>query len=114
MLEGTILKEKDEIFVRYESTFSSEPVLQIIYWKVERTVKDAGAGGEWPVSGDVVRLNTGDRGWRGRGYTVLFDGNGQAARVERKAVPCPPTRGKQARWYMGRWEKLMARGWIPA
>jgi hypothetical protein len=113
MLEGTILKEKDDIFVRYESAFSDEPILQILFWKVHRVAQDASGPCNWPETGDVVRSSMGN-GWRGSGYTAFIDGNAQAARVEHKPIPCPPTRGKQSRWYMGHWEKLMVRGWIPA
>ena len=37
-----------------------------------------------------------------------------AEKVDRVAIP-PPTVGKrEIRWRDGRWEKLMAKGWVPA
>ena len=113
---GTIDEIDGVLYVRYETTFSSEPVRQTLWWKIERVwrspfaIGDAGA----PKVGDHVVSNPGGGGWSASYYTVHFDGRKDAERIERSPVPCPPTRGKAARWQNGRWEKLMARGWLPA
>lgn len=110
-LQGTIHKEGSNTFVRYETTFENEPIRQVLFWRVERVTRSPYTGA-FPEHGDIV-MSSGDE-WHGKGYSVYVLGSRQADKIERTAVECPPTRGKPTRWYRGRWEKLMAKGWIPA
>ncbi len=114
-IQGTIHLEGETVFVRYETTFENEPTRQILFWRVDRVVRSPYHVGSHPMAGDVVRAGVGsDNTWSGPGYTVHFAGTAEAERIEREPVPCPSTRGKPSRWYQGRWEKLMAKGWVPA
>ena len=103
----------DDMFVRYEYPFSDEPKKRTLWWKIVRITRAAGAVAAFPTDGDVLR-NEGLSGWNGPSYTAWTAVNAEAVRVEVTDIPCPPARGRQTRWHDGRWEKLMARGWVPA
>jgi len=113
MLTGQIDKIGEDLYVRYSSTFSNEPTRQTLWWKIDSVSRCPFQVG-WPAVGDEVRSSAGAHGWSGAGYTVHFSGSKEAEKVVREPVACPATRGKPARWRDGRWEKLMARGWVPA
>jgi len=112
--EGT---SKEAIFVRYETVWSSEPVRQVMWWRVQRVDRSAYAVGlVHPKPGDVV-VSHGSNHWSGPNYTVWFPGDQQAERETREPIPCPKVRaGVETRWnrYESRWEKLLKRGWVPA
>jgi hypothetical protein len=116
-MQGTIMVESERaIYVRYESTRYSEPVRDTMFWRVVSVERSPLAMGDqgWPKQGDAVRYSSGGS-WNGPKYTVRTgDGCTKAERHDVETVPCPPTRGKQSRWHEGRWEKLMAKGWVTA
>jgi hypothetical protein len=119
-MKGTIEVENEGtshevIFVRYETTWSSEPVLQTMWWRVDRVVRDPYRPA-WPKTGDVV-VSRGSDDWSGPGYSVRFPGNRQAERDAREPIPCPKVRvGVETRWnrYTSQWEKLLKKGWVRA
>ncbi len=109
--EGT---SREAIFVRYESIDSSTPTARTFWWLVHRVVRDPYSPTA-PKTGDVV-YSSGDS-WRGRGFSVFFPGGQPAARIEKRAIPCPKVRaGVETRWNTieSRWEKLLKRGWVAA
>lgn len=112
MLTGTIDTVDGKFCVRYASTLENEPVQQTLWWVVQRIERTPGAITCHPTNGDVLTKQHGP--WVGSGYRAYTDGSAEAFKVEYAPVQCPPTRGKQARWNNGRWEKLMARGWVSA
>jgi hypothetical protein len=115
VLKGTIDIIGNNVYVKYSTTFDSEPTRQTLWWKID-TVRAHpwSAARGWPEKGDDVTSESGTEGWRAAGYTVHFPGDRQAEKVEREPVACPKTRGKETRWCNGRWEKLLAKGWVPA
>jgi hypothetical protein len=77
--------------------------------------------GDRPEDGDVA-TSTGGGEWRTRnpsthrstGSVSIGTGSTPAETVERVEVHPPAAGGKQLRWHDGRWEKLLARGWVSA
>jgi hypothetical protein len=110
---GNIDKIGEDLYVKYSMTFSDEPTRQTLWWKIERVVPNPFRMG-WPAVGDEVTMRPSGGAWSGPGYLVYFTGAKDAEKVERVPVPCPATRGKPSRWNDGRWEKLLAKGWVPA
>ncbi len=110
---ATLDEIEGELYVRWELNQWSIPVKRTLWWRVERVARSPFRPDATPQSGDPVRA-LGGGVWSGDGYTVAFSPFKDAERIEETAIPCPPTRGKQTRYQDGRWEKLMARGWVPA
>jgi len=113
MLKGHIDQIGQGWYIKYATTLDSEPTLRILWWKIESVARNPFRAGSPSVGDEVTRLS-GQQGWTGPGYTVYLPGDQEAEKVETVAVPCPPARGKPTRWRDGRWEKLLARGWVPA
>jgi len=115
MLTGTIETIGGNMYVKYSTTLDSEPTRKTVWWKIDSVRPHAWSSARrWPETGDEVTSVSGSDEWRAAGYAVHFPGDRQAEKVEYEPVPCPKTRGKQARWRDGRWEKLLAKGWVPA
>lgn len=115
MLKGAIDMIGNNIYVKYSTTLESEPTRRTLWWKVDVVLPQPWSSARrWPEIGDEVTSVSGSDEWRATGYSVSFPGNRQAEKVECEPVPCPKTRGKEARWRNGRWEKLLAKGWVPA
>lgn len=113
MLTGTIDKISDDFCVKYVTTYSDEPTQQTLWWKIDHVERLPRALTCHPTIGDVVtRGNTGT--WGGPGYRAYVLGSIEAIKVERTPVPCPKVGKKPTRWNDGRWEKRLARGWVPA
>lgn len=118
-LQGTIDQIGNDLCVKYVSTLLSEPVKQTLWWKITR-VERKPMGTKFPQVGDKVTSGH-DTAWNTPEYRVYIAGD-DAIKVERTPIPCPKV-GKnknslpiETRWNseLGRWEKLMARGWLPA
>ena len=118
-MEGTLKNRNGKLYVLYTSDEYSEPFRQFIWWRVLET---RGTGySERPEAGDLA-TSTGGGGWRTRnpsthrstGSVSTGTGSTQAETVERVSINPPPAGGKELRWRDGRWEKLMAKGWVPA
>lgn len=115
-IEGRIRHRNGKMFVVYTTTLSSEPRRLIRWWRViepysnrysmarpedgDLATHTSGAGAVW---------NTSNR----NGSTGRVEVEDQAT-LEEVGVEPPRSGGKQLRWNDGRWEKLMAKGWIPA
>ena len=112
MLTGHIDQIGQCLYVKYSTTLFSEPTLKMSWWKIERVTQNPFSVGS-PTVGDEVTSQSSGSGWVGSGYTV-YCGSNDAEKVEFAPFPCPPARGKPTRWHDGRWEKRMARGWVPA
>lgn len=119
MMEGKLTEKKGKLYVLYTSDEYSEPFRQHLWWRV---LELRGTGyGERPSAGDLA-TSTGGGGWstrnpsthRSTGSVSIGAGSTQAELVERTEVLPPKVSGKQLRWHDGRWEKLMAKGWMPA
>jgi len=118
-LEGTLKNRGGGLYVLYTTTEDNAPIRQYIWYRV---IETRGTGyGERPEVGDLVtRVSGGD--WRTRnpvthratGYVSTGTGSTSAELVERVDIPPPAAGGKELRWYQGRWEKHLARGWAPA
>lgn len=118
MMEGTLERRGDGLYVLYKSVEDAEPFRQHIWYRVLET---RGTGyGDRPEAGDIAR-SAGGGAWQTRnpsthrstGSVSIGSGSTKAERVERVAVPPPATGGRELRW-RGRWEKLLAKGWVPA
>lgn len=119
MLKGKIVSRDGRLFVLYETALENEPTIKFIWWAIEST-----AGNPYhcsrPLEGDTVTYR-GNGQWsahnsdnQSTGSVYTGAGDSEAAHVEYVSAPAPKTRGKEARWYQGRWEKLLKRGWVPA
>ncbi len=119
-MQGTLAEIDGKLCVRYATTYENEPTRQIMYWACERAVRNP-YNANAPTAGDHARYN-GNGSWdtsrEGSGSTGSVStgaGDRQAFKVEREPVPCPKVRkGLETRWYQGAWQKLMAKGWVPA
>lgn len=118
-MEGTLKSRNSKLYVLYTSDEYSEPFRQYLWWRVLET---RGTGyGERPEAGDIATSSGGGE-WRTRnpsthrstGTVSTGTGSTQAETVERVSIPPPSTGGKELRWRNGRWEKLSAKGWVPA
>lgn len=125
-MEGTLKSRNGKLYVLYTSDEYSEPFRQYLWWRVLET---RGTGyGERPEAGDIA-TSTGGGEWRTRnpsthrstGLVSTGTGSTQAetmrtstCSVERVSIPPPTISGKELRWRDGRWEKLLAKGWVPA
>jgi hypothetical protein len=118
-MEGTLKNRNGKLYVLYTSDEYSEPFRQYLWWRVLET---RGTGyGERPEAEDIATSSGGGE-WRTRnpsthrstGSVSTGTGSTQAELVERVSIPPPAAGGKELRWRDGRWEKLMAKGWMPA
>lgn len=118
-MEGTLKSRNGRLYVLYTSDEYNAPFRQYLWWRVLET---HGTGyGERPEAGDIA-TSTGGGGWRTRnpsthrstGSVSTGTGSTQAETVERVSLNPPSAGGKELRWHEGRWEKLMAKGWVPA
>lgn len=118
-MEGTLKSRNGKLYVLYASDEYSEPFRQYIWWRV---LESRGTGyGERPEAGDLA-TSIGGGEWRARnpsthrstGTVSTGTGSTQAETVERVSIPPPTVAGKELRWRDGRWEKLLAKGWVPA
>jgi len=119
MMEGTLKTRDGKLYVLYVYDESDAPFRQCSWWRVTET---HGTGyGDRPEAGNLA-TSTGGGQWRTRnpsthrstGSVSTGTGSTRAEIVERVDVPPPTTGGKQLRWRDGRWEKLLAMGWVPA
>ena len=115
-MQGKLVDRNGALHVLYQTTFDGEPTRRSLYWKVIQTTGNP-YGRERPTAGDSVRYS-GSGSWavtnRVAGGVSTGDGTADAAFVEDAPVPPPPARGKELRWYQGRWQRLSAKGWIDA
>lgn len=112
-IQGKIVERDGKLYVHYTYDEYSEPFRQNMLWRILERRREHG-GMRVPEVGDAVRSERGGS-WAGNGSVITGDGSTPAEIVERVPIPPPIVpRGKQLRWYDGRWEKLMARGWMPA
>jgi hypothetical protein len=119
MMEGTLKSRDGKLYVLYTSDEYSEPYRQYAWWRV---LEIRGTGyGERPEAGDIA-TSEGGGGWRTRNPSThrstgsVSTGTGSTApeMVERVSINPPTVGGKELRWRDGRWEKLLAKGWVPA
>ena len=115
-MQGKLVERDGALHVLYQTTFDNEPTRRSLYWKVVQTSGNP-YGSERPAVGDDVR-SSGGGSWvvtnRLAGGVSTGLGSTEAAFVEDAPVPPPAARGKQLRWYQGRWQRLLARGWTDA
>lgn len=116
-MQGTLVNRDGGLHVLYQTTFENEPIRRSLYWKVLQTTVNPYGHGR-PAVGDSVRYS-GSGSWtvtsRTRaGGVSTGDGTADAAFIEDAPVAPPPARGKEIRWYQGRWQRLTAKGWIDA
>lgn len=108
-MNAIIVADAKGYLVAYESFSDSEPQVHVLFWRVVAH-RSNGYGGHIE-DGAAVTYDGGV--WSGRGFSCST--NNDAERVEIVDVPAPKVRGnKPVRWYRGRWEKLMAKGWVSA
>ena len=115
-LEGKIVNRNGSLFVLCANYHSADPLVTYLWFRIERVTANP-YGHERPEEGDLVRYA--DSGVfhvtnRLAGSVYTGSGDSKADHVETVSVPCPPTRGKEARWYNGRWEKRLVKGWVAA
>lgn len=118
-MEGTLKNRNGKLYVLYTYDEYSEPYRQFIWYRV---LESRGSGyGDRPEAGDVATSSRGGE-WqthdpsthRATGSVSTGTGSTQAETVERVSVSPPTAGGKELRWHDGRWEKLLAKGWVPA
>jgi len=121
-MQGTLKSRNGKLYVLYTYDEFSEPFRQYIWYRVLQsrgngygdrpedgdiaTSSSVGSGGEWQTHNPSTHRSTGS--------VSTGTGSTKAESVERVSLNPPSTGGKQLRWHDGRWEKLMARGWVPA
>lgn len=119
MIEGTLKSRDGRLYVLYTSDEYSEPYRQYRWWRV---LEMRGTGyGERPEAGDVA-TSEGGGSWKTRnpsthrstGSVSTGTGSTKAEIDERVSIHPPAVGKKELRWRDGRWEKLMAKGWVPA
>lgn len=117
-ITGKIISRDGALFVQHTMFHSDEPKVTYRSYRIEGT---RGTGFARPEVGDSCTYSTGDNGeWRctspdGRSSgSALTDWQAPPAHKVTVSVPVPKARGKELRWHDGRWEKLMARGWVVA
>jgi hypothetical protein len=116
-MEGKIKDRNGKLYVLYATTLSDEPIRHYIWWRVIESYSNK-YNAYRPEDGDTATYshsgswNTHNRNGS-TGRVVTGDGKAQAELVETTVVEPPKTRGKELRWNNGRWEKLMASGWVP-
>lgn len=115
-MQGRIQSKNGKAYVVTTYDEQDEPFRQYQWWIIEQSRRNP-YNLESPRDGDDARY-AGENRW-----VVSRPGVSNAGEVwtrrdressERVAVPPPPARGRQLRWYYGRWERLTARGWVPA
>jgi hypothetical protein len=115
-MQGKLVDRNGALHVLYQTTYDAEPVRRSLYWKVLQTTGNP-YGRERPAVGDGVRYN-GSGSWtvtsRTAGSVSTGNGTADAAFIEDAPVPPPSARGKELRWYQGRWQRLSPKGWIDA
>src|SRR5207244_7320064 len=115
-MQGKLVDRDGALHVLYQTTFDAEPIRRSLYWKVVQSVGNP-YGHERAAAGDSVSYSGSGR-WavtsRRAGSVATGDGTAEAAFVEDAPVPPPTARGKELRWYQGRWQKLTAKGWVDA
>jgi hypothetical protein len=122
-MQGKLVSRNGALFVLYETSHDSEPKITFMWWKVEST-KGNPYHCERPEPGDIAVYQSDGRTWQTRrpdthrssgSITTVGDGNTKADHVETVSAPSPKVRGGvQTRWYQGRWEKLLKKGWVAA
>lgn len=118
-MEGTLKSRDGKLYVLYTSDEYSEPYRQYLWWRVLE-IRGTGYGAR-PETGDIATWEGGG-GWRTRnpsthrstGWVATGTGSTLAETVERISIHPPAAGGKELRWRDGRWEKLLAKGWVPA
>lgn len=115
-ITGVLAEKNGALCVMHETTYSDRPALQRVWWAVDRVTVNPYTA-DRPAAGDIARAQ-GSSVWHterpadhrvsGSVRTVL-----EACAVEETPVPRPKVRG-EVRWYQGRWEKLLKRGWVAA
>jgi len=111
-MQGKIVERNGKLCVHHAFTENEQPFRQNMFWRILERRREHG-GMRVPEVGDIVRYD-GSGQWSGRGSVSTGDGSTQGE-IERVPVPPPKVpRGRQVRWYQGQWEKLTARGWVPA
>lgn len=113
-MEGKVLNRNGKTYVLYVYNEYAEPYRQFVWWRIHETRRDPYSMRS-PEDGDLVRYQ-GNGVWKGEhgGTVVTGDGKTQAETTERVSVQAPLSGGKELRWNDGRWQKLMARGWVDA
>ena len=117
-MEGKLKHRNGKTYVRYAYNSHDEPFQIITWWRVLET---HGTGyGERPELEDIATWN-GEGVWKTRNPSTqrttgsVSTGTGSTkGERERVAIPPPAVGKREIRWRDGRWEKLMAKGWVPA
>ena len=117
-IEGKIRTRNGKMYVVYATTLDAEPIRISRWWRVVESYSNR-YNANRPEDGDTARSEGGGN-WStsnrngSTGRVTTGDGSTQAEIVEEVPVHPPKSGGKELRWRDGRWEKLMAKGWIPA
>lgn len=115
---GKLVDRNGKLYVLYETAHDSEPKITFLWWLVERTTGNP-YHCDRPEPGDVATYRS-DGTWsthrpdtcRSTG-SVYVGGSAQAAHKETVSAPSPKVRaGIEVRWYQGRYEKLLKKGWV--
>lgn len=114
MLTGTLKNRNGQLYVLHVYNEFAEPFRQYIWWRVCEVRRNP-YNMFSPEPEDELSYR-GDGYWASanRGGVATGEGNTKAELVERVSVLAPPARGKSLRWNDGRWERLLAKGWVAA
>jgi hypothetical protein len=117
-LTGKIASRDGKLYVLYSTTEDSTPTRVNLWWRVLETHRNP-YNANRPSAGDTA-TGSGGGSWSTHGSNgpsggvSCGDGRAQAEFVEREPIHPPKSGGKELRWKYGQWEKLTAKGWIPA
>jgi hypothetical protein len=118
MMEGQLKNRDGKLYVVYSTTEYGRPTRVNLWWRVVQIVGNQ-YNANRPSAGDTATSRGGGQ-WSTHGSSgpsggvSTGTGSTQAEFREEVEVPPPASRGKELRWQDGRWEKLMASGWVPA
>ena len=100
----------------------SEPIMRKLYWPVSRVQR--GGNGLAPDVQKIFdsgaelshRFSEDPFSYYKDGGTIAFylrdNGRTEAIKIENLPIDPPPARGKPIRWYQGRWQRELKRGWV--
>lgn len=113
-MTGKLKNRNGKLYVLYVYNEFAEPFRQYTWWRVLEVRRNAHNALSPEPEDEVTYRGNGYWSAGSRGGVVTGDGKNQAEMVERVSVLAPPSRGKELRWHDGKWERLMAKGWVAA
>ena len=119
----TVTRFNGALHVRLVTTAENTPERITHYWPLSevRSVAAFRLEGKRVVDSydGVFRVHHTDAdywtpGLRDARAVLINGGKTESVHCEREPIAEPPRRGKVLRWYQGRWQRLLKKGWVDA